>query len=207
MSALRAMRMQNLTRTHKNILTRGEHDAMPSLQEVLISSCFSHHRERVLGHCATLALHALSCRACATLTTLQRASRVADTHIVKWSQCFFHCAVVHGVQCVSIRDRTDADIRHVSWLGGQQWRNVERRRQRRRKRSSSSFLFSSRSSDLTFRRLRHTGRVASWCDERNAVALRRPGTDDKRGRRRGLESRRRPRYVWIAEILDARCAR
>ena len=104
---------------------------------------------------------------------------------------------------MSIRDRTDADIRHVSWLGGQQWRNVERRRQRRRKRSSSSFLFSSRSSDLTFRRLRHTGRVASWCDERNAVALRRPGTDDKRGRRRGFESRRRPRYVWIAKNLDA----
>jgi hypothetical protein len=107
------------------------------------------------------------------------------------------------MQCVSIRDRTDADIRHVSWLGGQQWRNVERRRQRRRKRNSSSFLFSSRSSDLTFRRLRHTGRVASWGDQRNAVASRRPGTDDKRGRRRGFESRRRPRYVWIAKIPNA----
>jgi len=38
------------------------------------------------------------------------------------------------MQCVSIRDRTEDDIRHVTWLGGQQWRNVERRRQRRRKR-------------------------------------------------------------------------
>jgi hypothetical protein len=47
MSSLRAMRMQNLTRMHKNILTRGEHDAMPSLQEVLISSGFLRHRDYV----------------------------------------------------------------------------------------------------------------------------------------------------------------
>jgi hypothetical protein len=44
-------------------------------------------------------------------------------------RCFFHRAVVNGMQCVSIPDRTDADIRHVSWLGGQQWRNVGRRKQ------------------------------------------------------------------------------
>jgi hypothetical protein len=39
--------MQNLTRMHKNILTRGEHDEMPSFQEVLISSRFLHHRDYV----------------------------------------------------------------------------------------------------------------------------------------------------------------
>ena len=183
-------------------------DAMRSLQKVLISSCFSHHRELCVGHCATLCVARVVVLRMRDVNDV--AMRVAASRIhtsLSGISCFFHCAVVNGMQCVSIRDRTDADIRHVSWLGGQQWRNVERRRQRRRKRSSSSFLFSSRSSDLTFRRLRHTGRVASWGDERNAVAPRRPGTDDKRGRRRGFESRRRPRYVWIAEILDALGAR
>ena len=34
--------------------------------------------------------------------------RRAHIHCVKWSQCFFHCSVVNGVQCVSIPDRTDA---------------------------------------------------------------------------------------------------
>src|SRR3954463_2484790 len=29
-----------------------------------------------------------------------------DTHFVKWSRCFFHCAVVIKVQCTSIRDCT-----------------------------------------------------------------------------------------------------
>ena len=36
------------------------------------------------------------------------APRAWRTHIVKWSQCFFHCSVVNGVQCVSIPGRTDA---------------------------------------------------------------------------------------------------
>ena len=44
----------------------------------------------------------------------------SHTHIVKWSQCFFHCSVVNGVQCVSIPDRTKCDTRHSKWLGGQQ---------------------------------------------------------------------------------------
>jgi len=41
-------------------------------------------------------------------------------HIVKSSNCFFHCAVVNQMQCVSIPDRTKCDTRHVTWLGGQQ---------------------------------------------------------------------------------------
>jgi hypothetical protein len=61
-----------------------------------------------------------------------RAKRGALTHMNTSSHCFFCFPVVNEEQCVSIRDRTNADIRHVSWLGGQQWRNVERRRQWRR---------------------------------------------------------------------------
>jgi hypothetical protein len=38
----------------------------------------------------------------------RHASRASRTHIVKWSQCFFHCSVVNGVQCASIPGRTDA---------------------------------------------------------------------------------------------------
>ena len=34
--------------------------------------------------------------------------RASCTHIVKWSQCFFHCSVVNGVQCEAIPARTDA---------------------------------------------------------------------------------------------------
>jgi hypothetical protein len=55
-------------------------------------------------------------------------TRRARTPFVKWSRCFLSCAVVIRVQCASIRDATD--MRHppwISWLGGQQWRNVERR--------------------------------------------------------------------------------
>jgi hypothetical protein len=46
--------------------------------------------------------------------------RARAIHIVKWSNCFFHCAVVNQMQCVSIPDRTKCDTRHVTWLGGQQ---------------------------------------------------------------------------------------
>ena len=45
--------------------------------------------------------------------------RMPHIHIGKWSQCFFHCSVVNGVQCVSIPDRTDATPAITKWLGGQ----------------------------------------------------------------------------------------
>lgn len=104
----------------------------------LFHRCFCNRRKSCYVR-ASRSQRVLSRRASQALTRSQCASRGADTHIVKWSQCFFHCAVVNGMQCGSIHDRTDADIRHVSWLGGQQWRNVERRRPRRR-RSSSRFF-------------------------------------------------------------------
>ena len=60
----------------------------------------------------------------------RRAFARAHTHFVKWSRCFFRCAVVNGMQCGSIRERTDATPAMSIWLGGQQWRNVERRQRR-----------------------------------------------------------------------------
>jgi len=64
------------------------------------------------------------------LVTRRRAQSARRVHVSLSGDWFFRCAVVNEMQCVSIRDRTEDDISHVSWLGGQQWRNVERRRQR-----------------------------------------------------------------------------
>jgi hypothetical protein len=41
MSPQRAMSMQNLTRMRENFSSHGDNNAIPALQDVLISSCFS----------------------------------------------------------------------------------------------------------------------------------------------------------------------
>ena len=101
--------------------------------------------------------------------TRRRAPNARDVHVSLSGDCFFRCAVVNEMQCVSIRDRTEDDISHVSWLGGQQWRNVERRRQRRRKRRrrpsvgrrGSSLHATSRSSHLNVSKIASYGPVCA----------------------------------------------
>jgi len=73
----------------------------------LFHRCFCNMRAMCAQCCSAFVYYDVACavRVVARARQAQRASRI---HVVKWSQCFFHCSVVNGVQCVSIPDRTDA---------------------------------------------------------------------------------------------------
>ena len=110
------------------------------MQEVLISSLLLQSPQNACACACRVRCARLSHRASKPLTRSQRASRGADTHIVKWSQCFFHCTVVNGMQCGSIHDRTDADIRHVYMARRAAMAKRRKKKAAKKKRSSSSFF-------------------------------------------------------------------
>ena len=76
-------------------------------KESLFHRCFCNMRAMCAQRCSAFVYYDVAC-AVRTVTRARQAQRVSHTHVVKWSQCFFHCSVVNGVQCVSIPDRTDA---------------------------------------------------------------------------------------------------
>ena len=83
------MSMQNMTRTRKNILPRGD-DARDSrrAKSPYFIVLFAISRKCV-ARCATCALHALSCCACAIVYDAHARHMRADTRFVKRNTVFF----------------------------------------------------------------------------------------------------------------------
>ena len=73
----------------------------------LFHRCFCNMRAVYAQRCSAFVYYDVACAEC-VVACARHAQRASHTHVVKWSQCFFHCSVVNGVQCVSIPDRTDA---------------------------------------------------------------------------------------------------
>ena len=73
----------------------------------LFHRCFCNMRSMCARRCSAFVYYVVA-RAVRVIACARQAQRASRIHVVKWSQCFFHCSVVNGVQCVSIPDRTDA---------------------------------------------------------------------------------------------------
>ena len=103
------------------------------LQIMLILSAFFVRRRdgRAMKHHAFASLRIVRApRAEARRTGAERAVR---TRFVKRRLFFSLCCSKRNAVRAQFATALD-DIRHVTWLGGQQWRNVERRRRRQRRR-------------------------------------------------------------------------
>jgi hypothetical protein len=77
-------------------------------EKTFVLSCFVQGPRFALDDRKRVARNASSHRIDAMRCHRARCSHVRRTHFVKWSRCFFRCAVVKQVQCVSIRERTEA---------------------------------------------------------------------------------------------------